>query len=91
MPKRQHTKIVYRRVGRGGDSWIEIGLISRRRKPPPFDVISLRIKGVGGHQFVHNLSPDEAIEISSALAHSVDCWLCRFKPYRKFRRWPLKR
>ncbi len=88
MAKRQHTTIVYNRRGSKGTG-IMVRVIERRnpKHGQPFDVIELYVKGLGSKPIMAHMTPDEAFELSTALTFAGNWWLCRFKPYEKFRRW----
>lgn len=83
--KRQHTCTVYRRKDKHGGG-IMVNVISRKSKGRPFDVIELLMMSAGKVEVHARMSPDEALEVSTALSCATDSWLSRFGPYRKFRR-----
>ena len=84
--KRQHSRTLYRRLYRNG-SGITVRVISRRKSDRPFDVIDLWMSDGTKENTIHfAMAPDEAIELCRALSVAVDFWICRFRPYKKWRR-----
>lgn len=84
--KKQHTYCVYRRIDSFGGGMI-VNVISRRSRGRRFDVIEIWIgDGQEKNQIHAFMTPDEAAELAGALMKSVDFWLCRFWPYKKWRR-----
>lgn len=84
--KRQHSRTLYKRVYRDG-SGLSVRVISRKSSGRPFDVIELCMGDGTKENMIHAyMSPDEAIELCRALSVAVDFWICRWGPYKRWRR-----